>query len=131
MRGRGTDGTGAIPAFMAIPATVQCCKGSEAVIPKQVCCDPFEVVLGGFPRLLSGASSSDMHPSQEMFPLPFIWCLELCALAMPGAGGSVQLPLMGFGLAGPGWCHLEAARSSCSMPRSCTTQPSTLTVVRR
>lgn len=129
MRGRGTNGTGAITVFMAIPATLQCCKGMEAVIPKQVCCDLFEVVLGGVPRLLSGAS--DMHPSQEMFPLLFMCCLELCASAVPGAGGSVQLPLMGFGLAGPGWCHQEAARSSCSMPKSCTTQLSTLTLVRR
>lgn len=39
MRGRGTAGTGAIPVFMAIPNTVQCCRAMEAVIPKQVCCD--------------------------------------------------------------------------------------------
>lgn len=89
-----------------------------------------EVILGGFPRLLPEASSCDMHPSEEMFPLPFMWCWSSVS-AVLGAGRSVQLPLMGFGLAGPGWCHQEAARSSCSMPRSCTTQPSTLTAVRR
>uniref|UniRef100_A0A803V2L7 Sidoreflexin n=1 Tax=Ficedula albicollis TaxID=59894 RepID=A0A803V2L7_FICAL len=83
---------------MAIPSTVQCCPGMEAVILKQVRCDVISLGgnFGGFPRLLPGASSCDMHPSEEMFPLPFMWCrssaralwqcwvLQVCAASPDG-----------------------------------------------